>query len=98
MIDIVGPAATSDQFSWGPLIVGLLVAMFAGLIGFGGWIVRSINQLGKDDILTGKKAHDELMDTKLATAILNEKNNSLDARVTILESYHDATLQPKGNP
>lgn len=94
MIDAV--ASSNEPSVWGPLIVGILCVMASCLFAFGAWIVRSINQLGKDDILDSKKAHDEIMDNKLAGAVLDQKVISLDARVTTLESYHDATLQPKG--
>lgn len=100
MNDALGAAGAGQPTTYGPLIVGLIVGItvlgFSTGITFGAWIVRRLNQLGIDDVLGSKKAHDEIMDTKLATAVLDQRTLSLDARVTALESYHEATLQPKG--
>lgn len=97
MIDALRSASSSQPYIWGPLIVAMLSVMATCLLAFGAWIVRSINQLGKDDITGSKKAHDEIMDNKLAGAVLDQKVIALDSRMTVLESFHDATLNPKGN-
>lgn len=95
MISVVS-TVSSEPFQWGPLIVGLLCVMATCLFAFGAWIVRSINKLGVDDILGSKKAHDELMDLKLASAVLDQRVTTNEKRLTTLESFHDATLNPKG--
>lgn len=102
---MIGPAAAAaaqSSYQWGPLIFGALVSfgvlILTALIAFAAWIVRKLEGLGLADVLNSKKAHDEIMDNKLAGAELNETVKGHERRLTALESYHENTLQPmRGN-
>lgn len=100
MIDAA--STITPAFQWGPLIFGALVtigvAIMTLMFTFGAWIVRKLEGLGLADVTNSKKAHDEIMDNKLAGAELNEAVKGHERRITALESYHENTLQPmRGN-
>lgn len=99
MIDALSVAVA--PFQWGPILaVGLTVSL-----GAVGWMLRSLiklttavavliehNTATDAGILDSKKAHDEIIDNKLATSVLNETGINHERRIVRLESIFDQTL------